>query len=145
MQTFATDPALRLYALVSTLVAVHLMLLAFWTGRVRTQHKGFVNPEDASAFKGKEVDADHPDVQRAKRAHMNAIESAVPFFAVGLLYALSGPSMVGAQAYFWTFLGARVLHSFFYFAQKQPFRTIMFSIGALAIFGMAVHVIRTVV
>jgi uncharacterized MAPEG superfamily protein len=145
MQTFANDPALRLFALVSTLVAIHLLALAGLTGRARTKNKVYVNPEDAGAFKGKEVEADHPDVQRAKRAHMNALENAVPFFAVGLLYALSGPSMLGAQAYFWTFLGARVLHSVFYFAQKQPWRTIMFSVGALATFGMGVHVIRTVI
>jgi glutathione S-transferase len=145
MHPFAHDPALSLYALTGTLVALHLLVLAGWTGYARNKAKTFVNPEDAAAVKGAQADADHPDVQRAKRAHMNAIESAVPFFAVGLLYAFSGPSQLGAQVYFYTFLAARVLHSIFYLAQKQPFRTISFAVGALAITGMGVHVIRVAI
>ena len=82
MHAFATDPALRLYALTGSLVALHLIVLAGYTGRVRTQHKAFVNPEDAVALKGTQVEADHPDVMRVKRAHQNALENAVPFFAV---------------------------------------------------------------
>jgi uncharacterized MAPEG superfamily protein len=136
------DPILKLYALVSTLVALHLILLAGWTGSVRTRHKTFVNPEDAVALKGKQVESDHPDVLRVKRAHQNALENAIPFFAIGLMYALSKPSMIGAQAYFFTFLGARVLHSLFYLWGKQPVRTLMFAIGVLAVVGMGVHVIR---
>jgi len=136
------NPVLKLYALVSALTAVHLLLLAGWTGALRTKHKAFVNPEDATVLKGKQVEADHPDVLRVKRAHQNALENAVPFFAVGLAYALTGGSKLGAQAYFFTFLGARVLHSLFYLFGKQPFRTMMFAVGVACVVGMAVHVIR---
>jgi uncharacterized MAPEG superfamily protein len=136
------DPILKLWALVSTLVALHLVLLALWTGTVRTRHKTFTNPEDAVALKGTKVESDHPDVLRVKRAHQNALENAIPFFAIGFMYALSKPSMIGAQAYFFTFLGARVLHSLFYLWGKQPFRTLMFVIGVAAMVGMGVHVIR---
>ena len=140
---FADNPALKLYALVSALVALHLILLAAYTGRVRTQRKVYVNPEDAAMFKGTQGEADHPDVLRVKRAHQNALENAVPFFAVGLMFALSGPkATAGAPAYFYTFLGARVLHSVVYLWGKQPFRTILFTIGVLATVGMAVQVIR---
>ncbi len=138
-------PAFKLYAFTSTLVALHLLILAGWTGAVRTKHKSYVNPEDAGAFKGAAVEADHPDVLRVKRAHQNAIESAIPFFAVGLMYTLTGATKAGGQAYFLTFLAARVLHSVFYLAQKQPFRTLSYAVGALAITGMAVQVImRTI-
>jgi uncharacterized MAPEG superfamily protein len=136
------DPALRLFALVATLVALHLLLLAGATGAIRARHKAFVNPEDASVLGGKQVEADHPDVLRVKRAHQNALENAVPFFAIGLLYSLSGPSQLGALAYFWTFFGARVAHSLFYLFGKQPFRTITFGIGVATLIGMAVRVIR---
>jgi uncharacterized MAPEG superfamily protein len=136
------DPILKLYALVSTLVALHLVLLALWTGVVRNRDKKFVNPEDAAALKGTQAESDHPDVLRVKRAHQNALENAIPFFAIGLVYALSKPTMIGAQAYFFTFLGARVLHSLFYLLGKQPFRTLMFAVGVLAMVGMGVHVIR---
>jgi len=138
------DPVFGLYALVATLVSLHLAVLGSYTGFVRTRRKVFVNPEDASTFKATGAEVDHPDVQRTKRAHMNALENAVPFLAIGFLYALSGPSKVGAQAYFFTYLGSRVLHSIIYLVGKQPWRTLMFAIGQAAILGMAVHVLRTV-
>jgi uncharacterized MAPEG superfamily protein len=146
MHTLLDNPALKLFALTSAILAVQLILLAFWTGTARALSKTFVNPEDAPLNKGgSQAESDHPSTQRAKRAHQNALENAVPFFAVGLMYALTSPSQTGAQAYFFTFLGARLLHSVFYLWGKQPFRTMMFSIGALAIIGMAVQVIRVAI
>ena len=69
MPTFADSPALKLYALVAALTAVHMILLALWTGTVRVQRKQWVNPEDAKLNKGDQTEQDHPDVQRVKRAH----------------------------------------------------------------------------
>jgi glutathione S-transferase len=145
MLTFADSPALKLYALVAALLGVHMILIALWTGTVRVRHKQWVNPEDAKLNKGAQAEQDHPEVQRVKRAHQNALENVLPFIAIGLAYALSGPSKTGAQAYFFTFLGARVLHSIFYLWGRQPFRTLMFATGVLAMLGMAVHVIRAAI
>ena len=135
-------PALKLYALVATILALQMLFLAPWTGKVRVQHKVWVNPEDAAFNKGKKVDEDHEEVLRVKRAHQNLVENALPFFIIGLLYALTKPSTLGAQAYFFTILGTRVLHSIFYLLGRQPFRTLMFAMGVLAMIGMAIHVIR---
>lgn len=132
------------YALVAALLAVHLLLLAFWTGTVRVMRKTWVNPEDAVLNKLEQAKAEHPDVVRVKQAHTNAIENAIPFFVLGALYVVTHGSKTGAQAYFFTFLAMRVLHSLFYLLGKQPFRTISFAIGVLACLGMAVHVIRSV-
>lgn len=145
MLTFADSPVLKLYALVASLLAVHMLLLALWTGTVRAMRKTFVNPEDAKLNKAAQADQDHPDVLRVKRAHQNAIENVLPFLAIGLVYALSGASKTGAQAYFFTFLGARVLHSIFYLWGRQPFRTMMFALGVLCMFGMAFQVIRAAI
>jgi uncharacterized MAPEG superfamily protein len=142
MNTLFTDPAFKLYALTAAILALHLFFLAGGTGAARTRAKAFVNPEDATLNKAEQVETDHPNVLRWKRAHQNAIESALPFFVVGFLYSLTGPSFTGAQAYFYTFLGARILHSIFYLAGKQPFRTISFAVGALAVAGMAIRVLR---
>lgn len=137
------SPALQLYALFSTVLAVQLLALALWTGTVRVMKKQWVNPEDAKLSKGENVQVDHPDVARVKRAHQNAIENAIPFFAVGFLYAGVAPSKNAALIYFGTFTAARLLHSVFYLWGRQPFRTMMFGVGVLATLGMAVHVIRT--
>jgi uncharacterized MAPEG superfamily protein len=139
------SPAFSAYAIASTLVALHLVFLAFWTGGARGRVKKYVAAEDAKAFKGDQAPTEHPDVLRAQRAHINALENAVPFFVVGWLYVMTGATATGAAAYFYTFLGARVLHSIFYLRGLQPWRTVAFAVGALAIVGMAVHVLRAAV
>ncbi len=142
MQLLRDQYALHVYALCATIVAVQLVLLAFWTGTVRVRRRVFVNPEDAALNKTEKADDDHPDVQRVRRAHANLLENAVPFFVVGFLYVLSGPSKLGAQVYLGTFTVARLLHTIFYLWGRQPFRTMSFAVGALTILGMAVHIVR---
>ena len=138
----SANPAMALFALVATLLVFHLFVLAGYTGYARTKHKQFVNPEDAKLNKADAAEEEHPDVARAQRAHANALENAVPFFAVGALYASTSPSRTSALAYFGTFLVMRLLHSMFYLFGRQPFRTISFAIGVLAVVGMGVHVLR---
>jgi uncharacterized MAPEG superfamily protein len=141
--TLLTDPAIRTYALTSTILGAHLLLLALWTGTVRTLRKEWVNKEDAEFNKAKHTEIDHPDVARVKRAHLNAIENLIPFAIIGGLYvAATHPSASAAAIYLWTFTAVRLLHTLFYLAQKQPFRTLTFGIGVLCTFGMAFHVIR---
>jgi len=137
--------AMKLYAIFSSVVALQLLLLAAWTGTVRTLRKTYVNPEDAKLNKGEQAEQDHPDVLRVKRAHQNLLENAVPFFVVAYLYANVAPSKSAVLIYFGTFVGARILHSVFYLWGKQPFRTLMFGVGLLATIGMAVHVIRSAI
>ena len=138
----SANPAMALYAMVATLLVFHLFILAGYTGYVRAKNKQFVNPEDAKLNKAENVEQEHADVARAKRAHQNALENAVPFFAVGALYAATSPSKTAALAYFGTFIAMRLLHSMFYLFGRQPFRTMSFAVGVLAVIGMGVHVIR---
>jgi len=135
------ENASTIYALCAAILGAQLILIAFWTGTVRVKRKVYINPEDATFNKADQGD-DHPDVLRVKRAHQNALENAVPFFAIGALYAATSPSKTAALAYMGTFTVVRVLHTFFYLGGKQPFRTLCFAIGALATLGMAQHVIR---
>jgi prostaglandin-E synthase 1 len=144
MQALLDNPAFKLYAISASILAIQLLLLAFYTGGVRARSKTFVNAEDAATFKGATADADHPDVRRVQRAHQNLIENALPFLGVGLLYVLTNPSVMAAQIFFFGFVAVRLLHSAFYLANKQPFRTMTFAVGALLTIGMAVQVIRAV-
>jgi uncharacterized MAPEG superfamily protein len=138
------SPAFQAYALASAVLAIQLILIAFWTGAVRTKSKRYVNPEDKRVIKGERTEAEHPDVLRVKAAHTNALENAVPFFVVGALYVATGGSKLGGQWYCMTFLAARILHTFFYLGGLQPWRTLAFGVGALSVLGMATHVIRAV-
>jgi uncharacterized MAPEG superfamily protein len=136
------NPTMSLLAASTTVLGLHLIALALWTGTVRFKRETYVNPEDAVLNKAKQADVEHPDTQRVKRAHTNAIENAVPFFAIAPLYVMTGGTLTGAKAYFLTFVAARLLHSAFYLWGRQPFRTLCFGIGILCVIGMGVHVLR---
>jgi microsomal prostaglandin-E synthase 1 len=140
-----SNPALQYYAIASSVLALHLIALALWTGRVRVQKKQYTNSEDAKLNKAEHTEIEHPDVRRVIKAHTNALENAIPFFVVGALYVASGATKTGALAYFGTFVAMRILHTFFYLGGKQPFRTLSFGIGALAVIGMAIGVIRAAI
>lgn len=139
MNLFTELPALKSYALASVLVGLNMIVLAGMTGSARGKTKSFNNPEDA---RGGPVGQIHDEVGRIKRAHQNAIESAIMFYPIGLLYALAGASDLGAKAYFFTYAGARILHSIVYLKHLQPWRTIMYGVGTLAIVGMMAHLVR---
>ena len=144
--TLLTDPATRTYVITSTILGAHLLLMALWTGTVRTLRKEWVNSEDAAFNKAKLTEVEHPDVARVKRAHLNGIENLIPFLIVGGLYvAFAKPSPTAAAIYLWTFTAVRLAHTFFYLAHKQPFRTITFAVGVLATFGMAFQVLRAAI
>jgi uncharacterized MAPEG superfamily protein len=139
MNLFTEFPGLKAFALSSVLVGLNMIVLAGITGAARGNTKSFNNPEDA---RGAPLNVEHERVSRLRRAHQNAIESAVMFAPIGLLYVLSGATETGARAYCFTYALARILHSVVYLAGKQPWRTIMYVIGTLAIVGMMVHLVR---
>lgn len=146
MDTLLTQPVFASYALSACIVALTMYGLGFNTAKVRAERKIVLNPEDVSVNSGARVGEDeHPDVLRVKRAHLNLIENAVPFFAIGLLYSLTSPGLVFARGLFATFVIVRVFHAVFYLNAKQPFRTLSFAVGALVNVIMVIQVLRAVV
>ena len=135
----ATNPAFRIYAICTCILVINLMVLAGLTGAWRGKHKSLLNPEDAG-FDPKK-DHEHPAVLRVFRAHRNAVENILPFIGVGLVYSLSNVTERSAMIYFGTFTVARLLHTAFYLAGKQPWRTIAFAVGTLALLGMCFQVL----
>jgi prostaglandin-E synthase 1 len=134
----------KFYALCSAVLALNLLVLSGMTGAARARTKSFSNPEDAKGDAKPEAGAaDHPDVARVIRTHRNAVENIPMFFAIGLIYALSGASATGAKAYFITFTAARVLHSVMQLKGLQPWRSIFYGIASLCIVGMIVQIAIT--
>jgi uncharacterized MAPEG superfamily protein len=139
-------PALRLYALASSALVLVLIWLAFRTGSVRKRGRAVVNPEDVRVYQGAAVGAtEHPDVQRVKRAHLNAIENTVPFFVVGLLFALTNPPAWAAATLYGAFVALRVLHVVFYLGAVQPGRAASWGLGVGVLLLMVAAVVRSVV
>jgi prostaglandin-E synthase 1 len=143
MTAFA-DPVFQAFTLSVAVIVVTLYALGFLTAKRRAERKIVVNHEDTVVTPGASVaDAEHPDVLRLKRAHLNLLEGAVPFFAIGLLYTFTGPSVTVARVLFGSFVVARLFHAAFYVGAKQPLRTAAFALGALANLVMVVQVLRT--
>jgi glutathione S-transferase len=140
------EPAFQAYATSSALLVLMLYTLAMLTGRARGLAKAVVNREDVRVYDGASVVAvEDPAVQRVKRAHLNLIENAVPFFVLGLLYALSDPGSVAATALFGSFVLVRVLHAVFYLGERQPWRAVSWMAGGVINLVMLVQIVRAIV
>jgi uncharacterized MAPEG superfamily protein len=90
---------------------------------------------------GTGVQEEHPDVQRMLRLHRNDLENILPFFTVALIFVLIGASAFAAQVYFYTFTGARIVHTITYVAKLQPWRTVAYVVGVACMVGMLVQIL----
>ena len=140
---FIAHPSFRTYALCVAILGLKMLWSAFYTARTRGKHRGYINPEDAAVFdKGSRAGSEElPAVAHALRIQRNDLENIPLFFAIGLVYVLTGASPLGAVAYCWTFTIARILHTVAYTWNLQPWRAIFWGIGILALLGMIVHII----
>lgn len=146
MNALLSQAPFQCYALAVAVLVLNLYGLGFYTAKLRADRKIVLNPEDAGINGGAAVaESEHPDVLRVKRAHLNLLENAVPFFAIGFLYTLTDPSVTLSCAFFTVFVVIRLFHSVFYLTAKQPFRTLSFAVGALINVAMVVQVVRAVV
>ena len=112
---------------------------AAYTAVVRNRTSGYVNNEDAE-FGSSDTAAgeiENPEVAHALRIQRNDLENIPLFWVVGLLYVLTGGSALGAAAYGWTFTIARLVHTVVYVRHMQPARAMLWLLGSLCIFGMA--------
>ena len=135
--------ALDVYLLCAAALTFNLGLLVFLTGAGRTKTKVFTIPEDAETFKGECKEKEAPSVQRAIAAHRNALENIPMFLILGFLHVATGATKTSALAYFVTFTVARWFHTLAYLRSMQPWRTLSFSVGFLAMMGVAARLMIT--
>jgi len=111
---------------------------------LRNLRGGHLNPEDYR-FRGRTPGPPDELVERVRRAHQNDVENIPVFLAVGLLFALSGGSPTVAWWVFVVFTASRLLHTVFYLAALQPWRSAIFAVGSVALGVMPVLLIwRTI-
>ena len=145
MNALLDQPVFQAYAVSSALLVVGLHALAGATGHIRSGRKTVLNREDPKVYKGASVvDFEHADVQRAKRAHLNLLENALPFFVIGFVYTLTDPSLVMARVLFFGFVALRLLHELFYMKAIQPARAMAFFGGMIVNLVMVAQVLRAV-
>ncbi len=146
MDSLLANPAFRTYAFCSAILALKMLYSSVYTGTTRSKHKGFINPEDAATFGPPGATAlpqESPEVAHALRIQRNDLEAIPIFFAIGLLFVLTGASPFGAKLFCWTFTLARLAHTYFYQNHIQPGRAISFVVATSATVLMALRILWT--
>lgn len=138
----------RIYALCCVVLGVKILASAVYTGMKRQKVGSSINAGDAKVFgiQGATTKVDEaPEVDRAIRIQRNDSENIPLFFAVGLVYVLTGASLIGTVLLCGTFTVARVMHTIAYMGGLQPLRAVCFLVGAvctlLMIFRIVVNVL----
>jgi microsomal prostaglandin-E synthase 1 len=129
----------RIYAALVAVLALKMLATAFAVATARLVGSSWTSPEDTKLLGG----TTSPDerVERLRRLHLNSLENEPLFMILGLLYVLAGAPEIGIQAYGYTFVIARIVHAISYAFAVQPFRTLGFVVGALALVGMSVQIL----
>ncbi|MBK7972327.1 MAG: MAPEG family protein [Deltaproteobacteria bacterium] len=138
MDLFRAYPALATLGLVTCVLVLKMLAVGLATTYHRMRLKRFATAEDLALVPGASTER-HDDIERARRAHRNDLENIPPFLWVAFFFALTRPPAAAAAIYFWGFTGARIAHSVFYLASVQPFRTLSYTVGWLALVAMTIH------
>ena len=141
MNNWLNNPSFVVYAITCLLLCVNLLFLWCYSGVARGKTRTAMNEEDAIRFGASLAQIDPPQVARVLRAHDNAQACIYPFLFLGAVFVLAGGPAGIATVIFGVFTGARLLHSIFYLAGKQPWRTVFFTVGGLATIVLMLDII----
>lgn len=129
--------AWRLWSVAVLALTLKMFVVAALTSRARLRSRTFASPEDY-AGQGLPVKLERdPEVERHRRVHRNDLENVLPFFAVGAIYAATGPTPLGAWLCLGGFALARLAHTVFYLSGAMPHRTLAYAYGYFATVWMA--------
>src|SRR6185437_10234538 len=136
---------LQTYALTAVVLEFKMAAIALVQGRGRLTTGLFTVPEDALLFSGTESPHEAPIVDRASKAWRNDLENIPIFLILAGIYVAAGLSQKAFTLYCTVFMVMRILHTYTYIKAMQPWRTVAFTIGAIAMFAMMLHILPEVV
>jgi prostaglandin-E synthase 1 len=140
MTSMLNNPTFVAYTITCLAMCINLLFLWGYSGAVRAKTGVAINSEDSVRFGTALKELDPPEVARVLRAYDNAAANIYPFLVLGLLFVLAGGTLVTGVITFAVFAVARWLHTAMYLGQKQPWRTISFTLGAVATIALIVEV-----
>src|SRR3954471_4925138 len=125
------QPAVRVFAFWYLVLVIKMLVLIFRTSSARLSSSTYASPEDYGAVGLAPAAASAPNerIERLRRALQNDLENILPFFGVGLIYALTGPSLFMARLLLAGYALARIAHTVMYVRGKQPQRSVAFLLG----------------
>ncbi|XP_071499888.1 microsomal glutathione S-transferase 1-like [Diadema antillarum] len=146
MSEFMETKELAYFVTYAAIVLLKMVVMSPITGYNRMTRNVFANAEDAAAHMkvpDKKVTLNDPVVERVRRCHLNDLENIVPFFGLGLLYALfSGASTSTLLWHYRIFTVSRLLHTIVYLnAIRQPARALCFFTGFAVNVSMGVQIL----
>ena len=137
---------LQTYALTAVVLELKMAAIAIVQGQGRMGSGLHVLPEDARMFHGGEAAAaEAPIVDRASKAWRNDLENIPIFLILAGIYVAAGLSSKAFAFYCVVFMIARILHTYTYIKAMQPWRTVSYTVGTLAMLVMMIHILVEVV
>jgi glutathione S-transferase len=136
---------LKMYTITAIVLTFKMVAISLAQGRARVAAGIFVNAEDALTFSGKEAPEEAPAVQRAARAWRNDLENIPIFLILALIYVSAGLADTPFIIYCLVFMACRIGHTICYLNAIQPARTILFTVGALTMLALIIHLFVGVV
>jgi uncharacterized MAPEG superfamily protein len=143
MQELVHDPVFRVFAVCAAILVFKMALTGSITGMLRLRTGAYITPEDYK-FMGREPTPPDDRVERYRRVHQNDLENIPPFLILAHLYMLSGPSYGVAATLFIAFTAARIVHTVTYLGSIQPWRSIAFEVGQIALVVTAILLVINV-
>ena len=140
------NPLFVTYVIAATLMILKAVSMSWLTVvRMLQENGGFRSPEDLRktplnpAPDARQLERNER-VERVRRIHQNDLEN-LPFFLVaGLLYVLTGPSLLMAQLLLYGYVVSRLLHFAAYLsAQTHDVRATLWTVGSLILIFMTVR------
>ena len=143
MSELMLEPAVQFFTVCASILTLKMIVTGSGIGALRVAKGVYISSEDY-AFTGKAPAGADEQIERLRRAHQNDLENILPFFVVGFLYALSGPSYNVVWWLYSVFTTGRILHTICYALGLQPWRTIVFEVANLALITTTVLLLVTV-
>lgn len=143
----SNSPAFLYYSSAMVLLCINVLALWGYSGAARAKTKTTMNPEDVVhvARGAAIVPHDPPEVARVLRAHRNAVDNIWPFAILGLLFVMWGGGAKATAIFCGVFVFARLGHTLAYLGEKQPWRTIFFTIASLDTLVLTAFLIKRLV
>jgi uncharacterized membrane protein YecN with MAPEG domain len=132
-------------------LAIAAVLLTFnhtWlmtaTELTRVRFRLFATPEEWAA-NGTSADDASPDgvreLQRRHSAHRNATENTAAVVLLVVVFAFTSPSAIAAYTWILGFAAARIGHAYGYLRRSDGIRGTFMTLGLLAMYGLASHLV----
>lgn len=135
---------IRALVLAAALLTLNHTWLMTATELTRGRFKLFATPEEWAASGTNAEDASAEGVRELERhhgAHRNATENTTCFVLLAVAFAFTSPSALGAYTWIVGFAVARLGHAYAYLSRKDGLRGLFMTLGLLAMYGLASHLV----